>query len=146
MRTRRVARPLARWPDPRPEGIVEITPGLWYRDSDGYRVVFDRGQPLYQIDLDDPRSKRQVCVELRQMGRATQAEIARAFGHSEVAQRRWERLYEEGGAKALDDGRRTGRHRKLGATQVECLRRWFAAGGPVRCPCSCSCSCVAGCS
>jgi len=128
MRTRRVAPPLARWPDPPPEGIVEITPGLWYRDSDGYRVVFDRGQPLYQIDLDDPRSKRQVCVELRQMGRATQAEIARSFGHSEVAQRRWERLYEGGGPKALDDGRRTGRHRKLGATQEACLRRWFGAG------------------
>ena len=77
------------------DGRTQINESVWFVDQDGYRVVFRRHEPLYRVALSDTVHLRLVAVSLRQSQLATQAEIARAFGHSVVTQRRWERRYQK---------------------------------------------------
>src|SRR3990172_8924355 len=121
--------PLAGWNGHPPPGVVEINPRLWFADSDGYRVIFNAwGDPLYRSAVDDKLTHRFVCVSLRQTKLATQQEIAAAFGHTEVTQRRWERRFERQGLAGLDDGKSTGRPRRVKTTQELLVRRWFDQG------------------
>ncbi len=110
------------------DGRTYINASLWFVDQDGYRVVFRWHEPLYRVALTDTVHVRQVAVSLRQSQLATQAEIAKAFGHSEVTQRRWERRYEEHGLEGLRTKTRSGRPRQLSHGQETFIRKWFKAG------------------
>ena len=115
--------------EPPADGRTYINASLWFVDQDGYRVVFRWHEPLYRVALTDTVHVRQVAVSLRQSQLATQAEIAKAFGHSEVTQRRWERRYEEHGLEGLrDQSTRSGRPRQLSKGQEAFVRKWFKAG------------------
>src|SRR3990172_1809948 len=92
--------PLAGWNGHPPPGVVEINPRLWFADSDGYRVIFNAwGDPLYRSAVDD-----------------------------KLTQRRWERRFERQGLAGLDDGKSTGRPRRVKTTQELLVRRWFDQG------------------
>jgi transposase len=110
------------------DGRTYINRSLWFVDQDGYRVVFRWHEPLYRVALDDTLHLRQVAVSLRQSQLATQAEIAQAFGHSEITQRRWERQYERDGLEGLRPKARPGRRRELSKGQEAFVRKWFEGG------------------
>ena len=114
--------------EPPADGRTYVNASLWFVDQDGYRVVFRWHEPLYRVALTDTVHVRQVAVSLRQSELATQAEIAKAFGHSEVTQRRWERRYEEHGLEGLRAKSRSGRPRQLSKGQEAFVRKWFKAG------------------
>jgi transposase len=114
--------------EPSADGRTYINASLWFVDQDGYRVVFRWHEPLYRVALTDTVHVRQVAVSLRQSELATQAEIAKAFGHSEVTQRRWERRYEEHGLDGLRAKSHPGRPRQLSKGQEAFVRKWFEAG------------------
>ena len=114
--------------EPPADGRTYVNASLWFVDQDGYRVVFHWHEPLYRVALTDTLHVRQVAVSLRQSKLATQAEIAEAFGHSEVTQRRWERRYEEDGLDGLRDKARPGRLPLLSKGQEAFVRKWFKAG------------------
>ena len=114
--------------EPPADGRTYINASLWFVDQDGFRVVFRWHEPLYRVALSDTVHVRQVAVSLRQSELATQAEIAKAFGHSEATQRRWERRYEEHGLEGLRDKSHTGRPRQLSQGQESFVRKWFKAG------------------
>ena len=114
--------------EPPADGRTYVNASLWFVDQDGYRVVFHWHEPLYRVALIDTIHVRQVAVSLRQSKLATQAEIAKAFGHSEVTQRRWERRYEEDGLDGLRDKARPGRIPRLSKGQEAFVRKWFKAG------------------
>ncbi len=101
---------------------------LWFVDRDGYRVVFLRQEPLYRVALDDELHLRLIAVSLRHSELATQKQIAKAFGHSEETQRRWERRYEKEGVDGLTPRPRPGGPRKIDKGQEVFVRRWFDAG------------------
>ncbi|HID24013.1 MAG TPA: helix-turn-helix domain-containing protein, partial [Planctomycetaceae bacterium] len=68
-----------------------------------------------------------VAVNLRMSGLATQEEIAQAFGHSVITQRRWEKRFQEDGLDGL--GKKTrGRPRTVPETCDTMLRKWFSEG------------------
>jgi transposase len=110
------------------DGRTPINESVWFVDHDGYRVVFRWHEPLYRVALSDTVHLRLVAVSLRQSQLATQAEIARAFGHSVVTQGRWERRYQELGIDGLMPKRSPGRPRELAKSQEALVRKWFGAG------------------
>lgn len=114
--------------EPPPDERTFLNGSVWFVDNDGYRVVFRWHEPLYRVALGDEVHLRLVAVSLRQSELATQEEICRAFGHSVVTQARWERRYRQHGVDGLVPGKRTGRRRGLGKSQVAFVRRWFEAG------------------
>src|SRR5260370_33445361 len=89
--------------DPSPDERTFTNPSLCFVDRDGSRLVFCRHDPLYRLALDDKPHGRFVAVMLRQSELATQEELARAFGHSVAAQRRWERRYQRDDLDGLGD-------------------------------------------
>jgi transposase len=114
--------------EPPTDGRTYINQSLWFVDHDGYRVFFRWHEPLYRVALDDTVHLRQVAVSLRQSQLATQEEICKAFGHSEVTQRRWERRYQQHGLKGLRPKSRPGRPRGVSKGQETFVRKWFKAG------------------
>ena len=109
------------------DGRTQINKSVWFVDHDGYRVVFRWHEPLYRVALSDTVHVRLVAVSLRQSQLATQAEIARAFGHSVVTQGRWERRYQQEGIDGLMPKRSPGRSRRLSKSQEALVRKWFEA-------------------
>jgi len=110
------------------DGRTQINESVWFVDHDGYRVVFRWQEPLYRVTLSDTVHLRLVAVSLRQSQLATQAEIARAFGHSVLTQGRWERRYQQQGMDGLMPKRSPGRPRQLSKGQEALVRKWFGAG------------------
>src|SRR5260370_10873507 len=106
-------------------GRTFINPILWFDDCAGYRVIFCRHEVLYRVALDDPPHLALVAVTLRQSELATQVEIAKAFGHSEATQRRWETRYSQHGSDGLQANSPTGRPGKLDRGQQVFVERWF---------------------
>ena len=111
----------------RPDNRTFLNASLWFVDSDGYRVVFRRHEPLYRFALTDKVHLRFVAVALRQSGLATQAEICQAFSHSVPTQARWERQYRKHGIDGLVSKSSSGRGRELDKSQESFVRRWFHA-------------------
>ena len=105
-----------------------INHSLWFVDRDGFRVVFYHHEPLYRAALSDKGHLRLIAVSLRQSQLATQAEIVKAFGHSEATQRRWERRHEQHGIDGLIDKAPPGRPSQLSKGQEAFVRRWFTTG------------------
>ena len=114
--------------EPPADGRTYINGTLWFVDQDGYRVVFRWHEPLYRVALTDTVHVRQVAVSLRQSQLASQADIAKAFGHSEVTQRRWERRYEKHGLEGLRPKSHPGRPSELKKGQEAFVGKWFQAG------------------
>ena len=115
-------------PVPPADNRISINSSVWFVDSDGYRVVFWRHEPLYRVALGDEVHLRLVAVSLRQSQLVTQAEICRAFGHTVSTQARWERQYREHSIAGLVSKKPTGRHCDLDKSQLDFVRRWFRAG------------------
>jgi len=109
------------------DGRTQINESVWFVDHDGYRVVFRWHEPLYRVALSDTVHLRLVAVSLRQSQLATQAEIARAFGHSVGTQARWERRYQQAGIDGLMPRRSPGRSRRLSKGQEALVGKWFGA-------------------
>ena len=114
--------------DDQPDERIFINRSVWFVDRDGYRVVFCRHEPLYRAALSDQGHLRFIAVSLRLSQLATQAEIARAFGHTEGTQYRWERRYGQEGVEGLIDKAPPGRPREREKGHDGFLRRWFEAG------------------
>jgi len=76
--------------DTEDEGRTHINRSLSFVDNDGMRVVLHWHEPLYRFAVSDRVMMKFVAVNLRMSGLATQEEIAQAFGHSVITQRRWE--------------------------------------------------------
>jgi len=110
------------------DGRTPINESVWFVDHDGYRVVFRWHEPLYRVAISDAVHLRSVAVSLRQSQLATQAEIARAFGHSVVTQARWEHRFQQEGLDGLVSKRSPGRSRRLSNGQEAFVRKWFEAG------------------
>ena len=113
--------------EPASDGRTVLNSAVWFVDSDGYRVVFHRHEPIYRIALTDEVHLRLVAVALRQSQLATQEEICQAFGHVST-QARWEREYGKHGIDGLVSKKHTGRGRQLDKSQEGFVRRWFRAG------------------
>jgi len=114
--------------EPVPDGRTFLNASLWFVDSDGYRVIFHRHEPIYRVALADEVHLRLIAVTLRQSRLATQEEICRAFGHGVSTQVRWERHYRQQGVDGLVAKKRTGRPRELDRSQEAFVRKWFCAG------------------
>ncbi len=67
----------------------------------GWRVILVSGVVYGRYSRTDAVSERQVCVQLRLSGLASQAEVVAAFGHARSTQCRWERLYRQMGLAGL---------------------------------------------
>jgi transposase len=128
MITNTTTQPLLPLEDGPSDGRTYVNESVWFVDHDGHRVVFRWHEPLYRIALDDTVQLRLVAVNLRLSELATQAEIARAFGHAVATQRRWERRFQEDGIDGLVPRGRPGRHRQLNKSQDALVRKWFGAG------------------
>jgi transposase len=128
MNTNAPAQSLLPLPEPVADSRIFLTNSVWFVDSDGYRVVFCRHEPLYRVALSDEVHRRLVAVSLRQSGLATQEEICRAFGHTVSTQARWERQYRQHSIDGLASKKSTGRHCELDKGQLGFVRRWFEAG------------------
>ena len=128
MNTHAFTQPLLPLEEPPPDGRTFLNASVWYVDSDGYRVVFHRHEPIYRFALTDEVHLRVVAVTLRQSGVATQEEICRAFGHSLSTQARWERQYRKHGVDGLMPKKRSGRPRQLDRSQEAFVGKWFRQG------------------
>lgn len=111
-----------------PDDRTFLNASVWFVDSDGYRVVFHRHEPIYSVARTDEVHLRLVAVALRQSGLATQEEICQAFGHSVSSQARWERQYRKDALDGLVSKKPSGRGRELDNSQENLVRRWFHAG------------------
>jgi len=109
------------------DGRTQINDSVWFVDRDGYGVVFRWHEPLYRVALTDAVHLREVAVNLRQSQLATQAEIARAFGHSVGTQARWERRFQQEGLDGLMPKRIPGRPPQLSKSQEAFVCKWFEA-------------------
>ena len=127
MNTHASAQSLLPLPEPPQDNRTFLNGSVWFVDSDGYRVVFCRHEPLYRIALEDTVHLHAVAVWLRQSELATQEEICRAFGHNVSTQARWEHQYHQHGMDGLMPKKRTGRPCELGKSQMQFVRRWFQA-------------------
>lgn len=114
--------------EPASDGRTVLNSAVWFVDSDGYRVVFHRHEPIYRIALTDEVHLRLVAVALRQSRLARQEEICQGFGHGVSTQARWERQYGKHGIDGLVSKKHTGRNRQLDKSQEGFVRRWFHAG------------------
>jgi len=110
------------------DGRTVLNNAVWFVDSDSYRVVFYRHEPIYRIALSDEVHLRLVAVALRQSRLVRQEEICRGFGHSVSTQARWERRYGKQGIDGLVAKKHTGRPRRLDKSQEGFVRRWFQTG------------------
>ena len=120
--------PLLPLEDAPSDGRTYVNKSVWFVDHDGHRVVFRWHEPLYRVALDDTVHLRLVAVNLRLSGVATQAEIARAFGHGVATQRRWELRHQQQGIDGLVPKRSPGRRRELNKSQDALVRKWFEGG------------------
>jgi len=120
--------PLLPLEDAPSDGRTYVNESVWFVDHDGHRVVFRWHEPLYRVALDDTVHLRLVAVNLRLSEVATQAEIARAFGHSLSTQRRWEVRCQQQGVDGLVPKGSPGRRRQLNKSQDALVRKWFDAG------------------
>ena len=91
--------------------ILHVNERVFIRDDSEapWRVVSVSGVPLFRYHRDDRQSQRVACVALHMGGQATQAEVARAFGHSRATQCRWEEAYRLDGVSGLTPYRPDGR-------------------------------------
>ncbi len=105
-----------------------VNRSLSFVDDAGIRVVFRWYEPLYRFAISDVLCVRFVAVHLRLSGLATQEEVSRAFGHSVITQRRWEKRYQREGLEGLEDKKSPGRPRGLPETCDLLLGKWFAGG------------------
>jgi transposase len=110
------------------EGRTHINRSLSFVDSDGTRVVLRWHEPLYRFAISDTLTMRYVAVNLRMSGLATQEEVSRAFGHSVITQRRWEKRFQEESLAGLEDKKSRGRPRGVPETCDVMLRKWFSEG------------------
>lgn len=128
MITNSTTQPLLPLEDVPSDGRTYVNERVWFVDHDGHRVVFRWHEPLYRVALDDTVHLRLVAVNLRLSEVATQAEIARAFGHAVATQRRWELRYQQQGVDGLVPKGSPGRRRQLNKSQDALVRKWFEAG------------------
>jgi transposase len=114
--------------EPTPDERVFVNGSLWFVDSNGYRVVFFRHEPIYRAALSDKVHLRMIAVALRQSRLATQEDIAVAFGHSQATQRRWESQYGREGIDGLMPKKPPGMAPRLDCSQEALVSTWFSAG------------------
>lgn len=113
---------------PDESGRIRINPTLTIVDEQSVRVIFHRYEPLCRFSLSDRLSLRYVAVQVRLGNLATQADIAKAFGHSVATQRRWETRFLAEGLEGLQRGKSTGRPSSLPKAVDGVLRKWFEEG------------------
>ena len=68
-----------------PAGSTLITPSLAFEYRDGRGTYFHGQIPVFSHAQDDSRASRMITSQFVRNGHATQAEIARAFGVTDVS-------------------------------------------------------------
>jgi hypothetical protein len=90
------------FPDLRPPtGVVVINERCLLRTQDGYRLVIVGGVVLARYALGDGMAQAHAMVSLVDQGWADQNDVARAFGQSSRALRRYAARFDAGGLAAL---------------------------------------------
>lgn len=80
-----------------PEGVVHLTPHLAVRKEDGQVVYFNGMMPVFQHDENDVKSFQMITSQFCCSGIVKQADIARAFGVTEISIMRAVKRYRDHG-------------------------------------------------
>ncbi len=81
-----------------PEGVTHINSKIAFEKRDGKIFYFNGSMPVFIHDEDDLATLRLFHSQLYLNGNATQAEIARAFGITQISVKRAVKLYQQEGA------------------------------------------------
>jgi transposase-like protein len=80
-----------------PDGVVELSPDLAVRKEAGQVVYFNAAMPVFMHAEDDVQSFQMITSQFCCNGVVKQADIARAFGVTEVSVKRAVKRYRERG-------------------------------------------------
>lgn len=90
-----------------PAGSTEITQNLAFEKRDGRVTYFYGTLPVFLHDEDDVASFRMITAQFYVSGHVKQAEIARAFGVSEISVKRAVKRFREEGPQGFYTERKT---------------------------------------
>jgi transposase len=84
-----------------PAGVTHITPELAFQKENGQVIYFNGHMPVFIHEEKDVATFRMITGQFCVNGNAKQAEIARAFGVTEISVKRAVKLYREKGPSAF---------------------------------------------
>jgi len=87
--------------EPPRDDRIRINGRCVLRQTDGYIVVFVRGEPIFSYDIDDLAARRLAIVQLAESKMASQTEIGRGFAVKRLTVHRQIEKYRAGGVEAL---------------------------------------------
>jgi DNA invertase Pin-like site-specific DNA recombinase len=114
-----------------PEGSTNITPVLAFAKQDGRITYFTAGLPVFSHDELDLASFRMITAQFCENGHTKQAEIARAFGISNISVKRAVKLYREAGAAGFYAQKKTRGSAVLTADVLQQAQHLFDDGLPI---------------
>jgi transposase-like protein len=80
-----------------PEGVVDLSPDLAVRKEGGLVVYFNGMMPIFQHEEEDIKSFQMITSQFYCSGVVKQADIARAFGVTEISVMRAVKRYRDHG-------------------------------------------------
>ena len=111
-----------------PAGSTHITQSLAFESCDG-RVTYFHGQmPVFSHAEDDSRTFRMITSQFVVNGNATQADIVRAFGVTDISVKRSVKTHREQGTGGFYAARRVRGAKVLTAETIEKLEDLMATG------------------
>jgi hypothetical protein len=111
-----------------PAGSTLITPSLAFECREG-RVTYFHGQmPVFSHAQDDSRTFRMITSQFVVNGNATQADIVRAFGVSDISVKRSVKTYRERGVGGFYAARHVRGAKVLTAQTIATLEDLLATG------------------
>lgn len=98
-----------------PKDMGFINHLLGVQEKEGTVWYFHSGAPIFSHDKDDLNSFRYITSNLILMGRCRNKDIIEFFGVSSDSVRRWKKIFQNGGNKAIfrTDGRRGHSHKLI---------------------------------
>lgn len=84
-----------------PDEIKLINSLIGFIKKDGYVYYFNGQMPIFHHSVDDINSFKMFVSQLYICGNASQADIVRAFGITNISIKRWVKKYREGGAASF---------------------------------------------
>jgi transposase-like protein len=114
-----------------PEGVVDLSPDLAVRKEAGQIVYFNGMMPVFTHDESDIQSFQMITSQFCCSGVVTQADIARAFGVTEVSVKRAVKRYRERGAGGFYAPKKTRGAGVLTPSVIEEAQKLLDEGGGV---------------
>jgi len=105
-----------------------ISSQCYFRDNNGFRIVFAGWIPLYRYGTEDQLTEKFVIGSLIKDGLAKQVEVAEAFGYGVSSVRHWQREYELYGIEGLVRKKRESPLLKMGGPMDVAVRKLFKQG------------------